>query len=97
MIRKSYLIRICKKWFNKNYKSYSDLLIYHKGIFILLYSNGMYPYLVIDIKTNEINAVFGANKAQISIERYGGRYSDANSFSAFKTAVNDYLTGGINF
>lgn len=97
MIRKSYLIRICKKWFNKNHKTYADLLLYHKGVFILLYSNGMHPYLIVYIKTSEINAVFGSNKAQISIERYGGKYLDANSFNAFKTAVNNYLTGGINF
>lgn len=97
MIRKTFLIRLCIKWFRSVHKRYADLLIYHKGMFILLYSNGMHPYLIVYIKTSEINTVFGANKAQISIERHGGEYLEASSFNAFKTDVNNYLTGGINF
>lgn len=63
---------------------------------ILLYSNGMYPFLCIEIKrgeTRDINRI----EWQHEVEKVGGRYLVVKTFDGFREAVNQYLREGIKF
>lgn len=64
---------------------------------ILLYSNGMYPYLCIEMK-------FGKNKQQESqiewqqaVEKAGGKYLVIRTFDGFREAVKEYFSNAILF